>query len=81
MFGDGEFFRTAAEDDMAKTSRKSIYLAKDMEAGEVISMNDIYLRRPGSGLSGQNIDDLCNKKLKYNLKAGHAITSLDLLDD
>lgn len=81
MFGDGKFFRTAAEDDMAKTSRKSIYLAKDMEAGEIISMNDIYLRRPGGGLSGQNIDDLCNKKLKYNLKAGHAITSLDLLND
>jgi sialic acid synthase SpsE len=52
-----------------------------MKAGEAITINDIYLRRPGNGLSGQNIDDLCNKKLKYNLKAGHAITSLDLLND
>ncbi len=81
MFGDGKFYRTIDEEDMARTSRKSLYLSKSLKKGDVIESSDFYLRRPGDGLSGQEIENICGLKARYNLPQGHKIAMEDLTND
>jgi N,N'-diacetyllegionaminate synthase len=81
MFGDGKFYRTNDEEDMARTSRKSLYLSKSLKKGDVVESSNFYLRRPGNGLSGQEIENICGLKARYNLPQGHKIAMEDLTDD
>jgi len=81
MFGDGKFYRTIDEEDMARTSRKSLYLSNPLKKGEVIKSSDLYLRRPGDGLTGQEIENVCGLKAKYDLPQGHKIAMEDLTND
>jgi len=81
MFGSDDFLRTKEEDNMANTSRKSIYLSRNMLKDELISVGDLYLSRPGTGLNGQYIEVVCNKKVVKDLPSGHALSLKDLSND
>lgn len=57
-------------------SRRSLYFARDMEAGHVLCANDIACVRPGFGLKPKHLDELIGKTLSSDVKMGKA-TSWD----
>jgi len=49
--GDDSFTRTAEEENMAATSRKSLHWANSLPADHVVVRDDVCLMRPGTGLA------------------------------
>ncbi len=66
------------EKSIRKISRKSITLKKNMKKNSKISLKDIQMKRPGTGIIGQGLDLVLGKKLKFNLKKDHQIKKKDL---
>jgi sialic acid synthase SpsE len=50
--------------------RRSIYVSKNMEAGEEISHNNIKVVRPGNGLSPSFLEIIVGKKIKQRVTKG-----------
>jgi sialic acid synthase SpsE len=78
VLGSGEFKRTLGEEDMAKTSRKSLHFAQDLRAGHKLTQEDLTLRRPGSGLMWSESHKVLGKLLKKDAAKG-TIVELKLL--
>ncbi|PAE19803.1 pseudaminic acid synthase [Bacillus sp. 7504-2] len=64
---------TEAEEASLKF-RRSIYVTKDLKAGEVLSKDNIRVIRPGYGESPKYFDNFIGKKLKVDVQAGTPIT-------
>ena len=67
------------EQQMAQVSRKSIVLAKDVKKGKILSLKDIIMMRPGTGISSKYINDILGFKVKRNLPKGTLLTWNDIL--
>lgn len=50
-------------------ARKSIHIAKDVKAGQVITWDDLIMKRPGSGISPMQAPDVLGKKIRTDLAA------------
>ncbi len=68
----------AEEAEMAAVSRKSIVLSKNVKKGEKITVEDIALKRPGTGLYAREIENILNKKLRYDLSKDHILSWADI---
>jgi len=67
------------EDEKSSTVfRRSLYIAKDMKEGEVMSNENLRVVRPGMGLSPKYYETLLGKKVNRDLKKGTAV-SWDIL--
>lgn len=66
------------ERQMAAVSRKSIVLARDMCAGEILRTDDIKLMRPGTGIGAQFIPQLLGKAIRTDVAAGDQLRWSDL---
>jgi N,N'-diacetyllegionaminate synthase len=60
-------------------ARKSIHLARDKNAGEILQADDLEMLRPGDGISPMKIAEVTGKKLTKHLTAGHKLTPEDLI--
>jgi N-acetylneuraminate synthase len=60
--------------------RRSLYVVKDMKAGDVLTKENVRAIRPGLGLSPKEFDRVVGKKVKYDVKRGTALiwNSLEL---
>ncbi len=58
--------------------RRSLYITKDLQAGEVLTKENVRSIRPGLGLPPKYLDDVIGKKVKANVKKGTPVT-FDLL--
>jgi len=76
----GQFKRTvsAAEEEKKKVFRRSIVLNKNLKAGDIIKEEDIELKRPGTGLSPDQINFVIGKKLNKDFDADHLLTKEDI---
>jgi pseudaminic acid synthase len=54
--------------------RRSLYIVKDMEAGEVFTAENVRAIRPGFGLPPKYLDVILGKKASRDLKTGTALT-------
>lgn len=54
--------------------RRSLYVVRDIEAGELLTRNNIRAIRPGYGLSPKYIDVLLGCSLRYDVKKGTPLT-------
>ncbi len=61
------------EIDMLNTSRKTLHTIKDIKKNQIISEDDLELKRPGTGLSYDFIDFFIGKRANKELKTGHKI--------
>lgn len=68
---------TQAE-DKAKQYRRSIYVSKDVAAGEVLSPENVKIVRPAFGLAPKHWDDILGKVARKALPKGTALTWSDI---
>lgn len=66
--GDYEKKPTEKETEMIKVARRSIVSIKDIEEGEELTLDNISLKRPGTGIEPKFIREVIGKKAKTNIK-------------
>jgi len=71
-------FPTASEKNIAKIARRSIVSLKDLNIGHVITIQDIGVKRPGTGIPPKFFDDIVGKKVKNFIENDTIITWDDL---
>ncbi|MBY7971809.1 pseudaminic acid synthase [Vibrio fluvialis] len=71
--GQVNYERTEAEKGNVKF-RRSLYVVKDIQVGEVLTADNVRSIRPGFGLAPKFYDDVIGKKATRNLKKGTALT-------
>jgi len=62
------------------TFRRSLYIAKDMKKGDILTEKNLRIVRPGLGLEPKFYDILLDRKVNKNLKKGTAV-KWDLIGD
>ncbi|MBN1902432.1 N-acetylneuraminate synthase [Candidatus Sumerlaeota bacterium] len=65
---------SASEEEVKACVRKSLTARRDIAAGERIAGEDIYLKRPGTGISPKFINVVIGKKLVAPLKKDEIMT-------
>jgi sialic acid synthase SpsE len=68
----------SAQEEKSKIYRRSLYIACDLKAGEVLDTNSVRAIRPGLGLAPKFIDMVMGKSVKRDVRRGTPI-SWDLL--
>lgn len=58
------------DDGSSLKLRRSVYVARDLRLGDVISRSDLRIVRPGLGLPPKSVDDLVGLRTKQEIKAG-----------
>lgn len=76
--GKAGYERKQAELENAKF-RRSIYVVKDIKAGELLTNENIRRIRPGFGLPPKHIDDVLGKTAKIDIERGTALSWTHLL--
>ena len=56
------------------TFRRSLYIVKDLKAGDVLTKENMRAIRPGLGLPPKHFDQILGKKIKNSVKMGTALT-------
>ena len=57
-----------------KKMRRSIFVNKNLKKGQKIKNENIDLKRPGTGITVNNLDKVLNKKLIKNIREGQFLT-------
>lgn len=73
------YYGISAKEKSSLRFRRTLYLSKDVKAGEIISAENMRAIRPGLGLSPKYYDILLGKTLKKDLKKGTPL-SWDLIE-
>ena len=77
IMGKEIFFRSSDERKNIKF-RRSIYITKNIKAGEKITKNHLKIIRPQNGLMPVYLDKILGKKIINNLKAGTPLKLRDI---
>lgn len=77
----GDYKKTIADDEIETrlAARKSIVASKKIIKGSLISLDDITLKRPGTGLLPKYIDNIIGRKVSRNIEPDDLITYKDLV--
>jgi sialic acid synthase SpsE len=65
---------------MASVSRKSIVLAKSVDAGSILLDDDLHLQRPGNGISPCHMNSLVGQRVRIDLERGRQLKWADIDD-
>ncbi|MBI2968249.1 MAG: N-acetylneuraminate synthase [Bacteroidetes bacterium] len=76
--GSGVKKPTQSELKNLNVARKSIHLRCNLNAGHIITEDDLVMKRPGDGISPMEIGKVVGKKIKYTLCENHKLNSCDL---
>lgn len=66
--GNGNKIPSDVEIENRKVIRKSIVAAKDIKKGDIFSATNLVSKRPGTGISPMEWDDILGKKSNYDFK-------------
>lgn len=67
-----------AELEQRKKMRRSIIVTHDMTAGTIIQLEDMDMKRPGTGIPPENMHELVGKKLKNDIIKDSLIFNKDI---
>lgn len=73
--GNSEKRPTSSESKNIFIARRSIVAKKNIKKGEVFSLNNITVKRPGNGISAWFINDLLGKKSEFDFSEDELIRS------
>ena len=59
-------------------AQRSIVAARDIEKGEILNVNNLTTKRPGTGISPINWDLICGRKASTNIQKNKIISTMDL---
>jgi N-acetylneuraminate synthase/N,N'-diacetyllegionaminate synthase len=76
--GTGGFELPPEEVDMARTSRKSLHVTRGLPAGATVGIDDVVLRRPGTGVMWSDRHLVIGRTVQRTLSPGDMITLQDL---
>lgn len=76
--GDGIKAPTTAELDTQKVARKSLVAARDLPAGHTLILDDIAIKRPGTGLAPAQHERVTGKRLNQAIRRDELLR-LDML--
>ena len=62
------------EEEKSKIFRRSLYIAEDMNAGEILTKDNLKIVRPGSGLKPKYYDRILGLKVNRSVKKGHPVS-------
>ena len=68
----------SAQEEKSKVYRRSLYISRDLQAGEILDATSVRAIRPGLGLAPKFIDMVMGKAVKRDVKRGTPV-SWDLL--
>ena len=71
--GQVDYGRKSSEQENVKF-RRSLYVVKDIRAGDVITAEDVKSVRPGFGLAPKYLEQVLGKAVKQDVKRGTALT-------
>lgn len=54
--------------------RRSLYVARDLKAGDVLTVENVRAVRPGLGLPTKYLDQILGRKIQYDAKTGTALS-------
>lgn len=57
----------------SRAFRRSIYISRDVKAGDILSQENVRIVRPGFGLAPKFIDMVLGKRARHDLPAGTAV--------
>ena len=71
--GDGVRKFSENEKEIKKVARKSIVLNNDVKKGTILKREMLSIKRPGTGISPKNIDEIIGKTVIKDLNSGHIL--------
>lgn len=74
MLGNNIIRPTAAEKEMRMIARRSIVAIKNIQVNEELNLNNIGLKRPGTGLSAKFFDDVIESKALKKISNGSILS-------
>jgi N,N'-diacetyllegionaminate synthase len=77
ILGSSQKKRQKEETRMAEISRKSIHMAKTIEAGEDFNEEHLMLKRPGTGILALEIDNILGKRARKKIQEGAQLKYTD----
>lgn len=78
MLGSGELKPTKREESMRRAAHRSITSTKDIRAGEILSVRNLALLRPGNGLKPEEWENVIGKTAAHNIKSGKQLQWEDI---
>jgi sialic acid synthase SpsE len=66
--GNGIKRPTKNEEEIKNIARRSLVAARDIKAGETVTLNNISIKRPGIGIAPELIEQIINKVAKIDIK-------------
>jgi N-acetylneuraminate synthase len=66
-------YGATASEQASKAFRRSLYITRDMRAGEVLSASNMRAIRPGNGLPPKHYDQLIGRTVKVDVARGTAL--------
>lgn len=77
--GDTERIVLQSEIDQRNKMRRSVIVVRDLKAGDVLSIEDLDAKRPGTGFAPEKIYELVGKKLLKDIEADTLISESHIL--
>ena len=74
--GLGSSRRTFGEKELGQRNvhRRSIVASRPISEGQIVTMEDLTIKRPGTGIKPQDIDDVVGRKAKNDIEGDSVIT-------
>jgi len=62
------------EEEKSKIFRRSLYIAEDMNSGDIFTKDNLRIVRPGEGLKPKYYDKVLGRKVNCDVKKGHPVS-------
>ncbi len=59
--------------------RRSLVANKELKANSILSLEDLDVKRPGTGIPPNKINEIVGKKLKYDVEKDSVISYSDII--
>ena len=76
--GSYERVLSADEIEQSKKMRRSVVSAKALSAGQILTAQDLTVKRPGTGIPADKLPDLVGRRLNRDIEADNMISETDL---